>query len=69
MKQELGSSAAVPTHTVELITAEFLALTNRVGKIELPLRDTGCYRRNDDCKTLRSKESLSVASTEFIILV
>ena len=52
MKQVLGSSAAVLTHTVELIAAEFLDLTCK-GKIKLPLRDTGNCRKNGDYKTLR----------------
>ncbi|KAK2502752.1 hypothetical protein MC885_016101 [Smutsia gigantea] len=47
----LDSSAAVLTPTVELITAEFSALTCK-GKMKLPLRDTGDYRKND-YKTLR----------------
>ena len=57
----LGSSAAVHTHTVELITAEFLALTCK-GKIKLPVRDTGNCRKNDDYKTL--KRQLRMALSE-----
>lgn len=52
MKQVLGSSAAVLTHTVELITAEFSVLTCK-GKIKLPLRDTSNCWKNDDYRTRR----------------
>ena len=54
MNHVLGSSAVVFTHTVELITVEFLVLTCK-GKIKLPLRDTGNYRKNDDYGTQRGK--------------